>query len=100
MAKDGKKQPIIYEKMMKDPIAAQQALEAAAERRIQRKEECIPNAMETSVKMTESADSSTTQTVKLQKYTITPFEGHCKHQIRFWNQFTVKIDGSKIYKEV
>ena len=36
------------------------------------------------------------QAVKLQKYTITPFKGDCKDWLRFWNQFVVEEDGSKI----
>ena len=36
------------------------------------------------------------QTVKLQKYTITPFTGEYKDWIRFWNQFTVEVDGSNL----
>ena len=36
------------------------------------------------------------QSVKLQKYTITPFEGDYKDWIRFWNQFSVEVDGSSI----
>ena len=34
--------------------------------------------------------------VKLQKYTITPFSGDYKDWLRFWNQFTVEVDGSII----
>ena len=37
-----------------------------------------------------------TQTVKLQKYTITPFRGDYKDWLRFWNQFSVEIDKSGI----
>eukprot|EP00794_Sanderia_malayensis_P014891 gene14891-16436_t len=33
-------------------------------------------------------------TVKLQKYTITPFQGDFKDWLRFWSQFTVEVDGS------
>ena len=32
----------------------------------------------------------------MQKYTITPFEGDYKDWTRFWNQFTVEVDGSTI----
>ena len=34
--------------------------------------------------------------MKLQKYTITPFKGDCKDWVRFWNQFVVEVDSSKI----
>ena len=34
--------------------------------------------------------------MKLQKYTITPFKGEYKDWLRFWNQFTVEVDGSGI----
>lgn len=36
------------------------------------------------------------QSVKLQKYTITPFTGDYKDWVRFWNQFEVEIDQSMI----
>ena len=36
------------------------------------------------------------QSVKLQKYTITPFKGEYKDWLRFWNQFMVEVDGSGI----
>ena len=36
------------------------------------------------------------QAVKLQRYTITPFNGEYKDWLRFWNQFTVEVDGSSI----
>ena len=36
------------------------------------------------------------QSVKLQKYTITPFTSDYKDWLRFWNQFTVEVDGSSI----
>ena len=38
------------------------------------------------------------QRVELQKYTITPFKGDYKDWIRFWNQFSVEVDGSAISK--
>ncbi|XP_065067288.1 uncharacterized protein LOC135692879 [Rhopilema esculentum] len=36
------------------------------------------------------------QSVKLQKYTITPFKGDYKDWLRFWNQFMVEVDASCI----
>lgn len=39
--------------------------------------------------------TSSTQSVKLQKYTISHFSGDYKDWLRFWNQFTV-VDGSLI----
>ena len=38
------------------------------------------------------------QAVKLQKYTITPFQGDFKDWLRFWNQFIAEVDGSGIAK--
>ena len=38
------------------------------------------------------------QSVELQKYTITPFKGDYEDWIRFWNQFSVEVDGSAISK--
>ena len=42
--------------------------------------------------------SAKPQSVKLQKYSITPFKGDYKDWIRFWNQFSVEVDGSAILK--
>ena len=36
------------------------------------------------------------QVVKLQKYTITPYRGDHKDWLRFWNQFSVEVEGSNI----
>ena len=36
------------------------------------------------------------QAVKLQRYTMTPFEGNYKDCLCIWNQFSVKVDGSSI----
>ena len=36
------------------------------------------------------------QAVKLHKYTISPFKGDCKDRLRFWNQFVVEVNNSKI----
>lgn len=36
------------------------------------------------------------QSVKLQKYTITPFSGDYKDWLQFWNQFTVEVGGLSI----
>ena len=36
------------------------------------------------------------QSVKLQKYTITPFSSDYKDWLHFWNQFSVEVDGSSI----
>ncbi|XP_002734893.1 uncharacterized protein LOC100366659 [Saccoglossus kowalevskii] len=44
----------------------------------------------------QSLTAPSTQAVKLQKYTITPFSGDYKDWLRFWNQFTVEVDGSNI----
>ena len=41
-------------------------------------------------------EMSKPQAVKLQKYTITPFKGDCKDWVKFWNQFVVEVDSSKI----
>ena len=38
------------------------------------------------------------QAVRLQKYSITPFKGDYKEWLRFWNQFVLDVDNSKISK--
>ncbi len=44
----------------------------------------------------ETVAQPSTQSVKLQKYTITPFYGDYKDWLRLWNQFMVEVDGSGI----
>ena len=44
----------------------------------------------------EVTTKETTQSVKLQRYTITKFNGDYKDWLRFWNQFTVEVDGSSL----
>ena len=38
------------------------------------------------------------QALKLQKYSFTPFKVDDKEWLRFWNQFVVDVDNSKISK--
>ena len=42
----------------------------------------------------ETRDLAKPQAVKLQRYTITPFEGDCKDWLRFWSKFSVVVNGS------
>ena len=91
------KQKLIQDEIKMRRLQEQKEIEEATERRIQREEEWLKR------KMKMSADSTISHTikptsgqVKLQKYTITPFEGDYKDGTRFWNQFTVEVDGSKI----
>lgn len=44
----------------------------------------------------EKTETSPGQSVKLQKYTITPFTREYKDWLGSWNQFTVEVDGSSI----
>ena len=46
--------------------------------------------------MQETPAQPSTQSVKLQKYTITPFYGESKDWLRLWNQFMVELDGPGI----
>ena len=34
--------------------------------------------------------------MKLQRYTITKFNGDCRDWLHFWNQFAVEVDGSSL----
>ena len=43
-----------------------------------------------------SGQGGSIQTVKLEKYKISPFEGDYKDWLRFWSQFTVEVDASQI----
>ena len=68
--------------------------EIALQREIQKQ-----RAINEEVKRANSISSGVTeslQSVKLQKYTITAFNGDYKDWTRFWNQFSVEVDGAKI----
>ena len=41
-------------------------------------------------------EMSKPQAVNLQKYSITPCKGDYKDWLRFWNQFVVDVDNSKM----
>ena len=44
----------------------------------------------------ETRASAKPQAVKLQRCTMTAFEGGYKDSLRFWNQFSVEVDGSSM----
>ena len=65
----------------------------------QRKEEWYKKKLEMELEMARKKTEEMQvrpQSVKLQKYTITPFKGDYKDWLRFWNQFVVEVDGSSI----
>lgn len=74
-------------------------LEESKLRDQQRKEEWYKKKLELELEMTRKKTEELQvrpQSVKLQKYTITPFKGDYKDWLRFWNQFMVEVDGSSI----
>ena len=80
------KQAAIDKRPSEDEIALQQEMEK--QRAINKK---VKRANNISSGITESL-----QSVKLQKYTITAFNGDYKDWTQFWNQFSVEVDGAKI----
>ena len=63
----------------------------------EREEKWYQLKMEREEKMAKAEKTKeTTQSVKLQRYTITKFNGDYKDWLRFWNQFTVEVDGSSL----
>ena len=91
------KQKLIQDEIKMRRLEEQREIEEATERRIQREEEWLKRKMEMRVDSTISHTiKPTSGQVKLQKYTITSFEGDYKDWTRFWNQFTVEVDGSTI----
>lgn len=76
-----------------------QATEAAKMRQLQLEEEWMQKKLQMeleSIQQKREDEARKTQVVKLQKYTITPFKGDHKDWLRFWNQFSVEVDGSNI----
>ena len=98
----------VSEEQTKLTLQQQKEIEAAMIQQQQREEEWYLKKLgfekqigETQAEYLAGGDSgkhgtSSTQSVKLQKYTITPFSGDYKDWLRFWNQFTVEVDGSSI----
>ena len=77
----------------------EQKIEEARIRDQQREEEWYRKKLEMELEITKKKTEEIQvkqQSVKLQKYTITPFKGEYKDWLRFWNQFTVEVDGSSI----
>ena len=91
------KQKLIQEEIKLRHREEQKEIEEATERRIQREEEWLKKKLDMEKDSTISHTvKPTSGQVKLQKYTITPFEGDYKDWTRFWNQFIVEVDGSTI----
>ena len=73
--------------------------EAAKLRQLKLEEEWMQKKLQMereSMQQNREDDARKAQVVKLQKYTITPFRGDHKDWLRFWNQFSVEVDGSNI----
>ena len=93
------RQKIINEEAMKRLIKEQRELDESTKQRIKIEEEWLQRRLEIETKSTKQisqGNDNTPQTVKLQKYTITPFSGDYKDWVRFWNQFSVEVDRSTI----
>ena len=95
----------VNEEQRKYRMQQQEEIEEAARRQQQQEEEWYLRKVDFEKQIRESqAESvskekpttSSPQSVKLQRYTITPFSGDYKDWLRFWNQFTVEVDGSSI----
>ena len=77
----------------------EQKIEESRIRDQQREEEWYKKKLEMELEMAKKKTEEIQvkqQSVKLQKYTITPFKGEYKDWLRFWNQFMVEVDGSSI----
>ena len=97
----------VKEEQTKLKLHQQKEIEEAIFLQNQKEEEWYRKKLEFEKEITESqlqrmeeakAGKNTTapQGVKLQKYSITPFCGNYKDWLRFWNEFTVEVDGSGI----
>ena len=95
----------VNEEQRKYRMQQQEEIEEAARRQQQQQEEWYLRKVDFEKQIRESQaenvskekpTTSSPQSVKLQRYTITPFSGDYKDWLRFWNQFTVEVDGSSI----
>ena len=76
------RQKIINEEAMKRLIKEQRELDESTKQRIKIEEEWLQRRLEIETKSTKQisqGNDNTPQTVKLQKYTITPFSGDYKY---------------------
>lgn len=101
LTKEVEKQRAINEETVRARVNEQKEIEAVAIRQIEREEDWLRRKLQIEKEAREQTKEShspatTTQAVKLQKYTITPFTGDFKDWMRFWNQFSVEVDGSSI----
>ena len=91
------RQKIINEEAKKRLIKEQRELDESTKQRIKLEEEWLQRRLGIETKSTKQvlqSNDNTPQTVKLQKYTMTPFSGDYKDSVRFWNQFSVEVDRS------
>ena len=102
MQKEIEKRQQINNKLAKERIKEQKEIEAATLRKIQLEKEWLEQKTQLQKEVKDmstvqmASPSPIAQSVKLQRYTITPFYGEYKDWLRFWNQFNVDIDGSSI----
>ena len=100
--KEIEKHQRINNELAKERIKEQKEIEAATLRKIQLEKEWLEQKIQLQKEVKDmstvqmASPSPIAQSVKLQRYTITPFYGEYKDWLRFWNQFTVEVDGSSI----
>ena len=93
------KQRVIVEEAAKIKKKQEQEQEEAHKKQREDEEKWMLKKLEIDqekIKIQQLGAAQKTQTVKLQKYTITPFQGDFKDWLRFWNQFIAEVDGSGI----
>lgn len=97
----------INKEQRKYRLQEQQEMEEIARRQQEQEEKWYLRKLDFGKQLRESKDvgagkekteTSPGQSVKLQKYTITPFTGEYKDWLCFWNQFTEEVDGSSSQK--
>ena len=95
-------QRVILEEQVKMNQVQQQQREEERVRCQKQEEEWFFKKLELEKELNSNQKGGSTsekpQEVKLQKYTITPFEGDYRDWLRFWNQFIVEVDSSGISK--
>ena len=99
LQEDLKKQQQMMEEAARLAKLQQQQQEEARKRQMQMEEDWMHRKLQMeqeNVKLQNTEPVQKQPTVKLQKYTITQFQGDFKDWLRFWNQFTVEVDGSGI----
>ena len=99
LQREQEQQSLFMEEQAKKARERLMEAEAAKLRQLKLEEEWMQRKLQIereSMQQNREDEARKSQVVKLQKYTIAPFRGDHKDWLRFWNQFSVEMEGLNI----